>query len=120
MITNGSRLRKCDGAHARQNSKKLEQIAAGVDRSINRLINQAIENYLEVYDWREKRIRERLKKAEKGGKFYTTEQINDVIESFKPWWKLHGLMKPFKTSKKIGRYIPEDDPAAAYRVLTKI
>jgi predicted transcriptional regulator len=31
--------------------KKLEQIAAGVDRSRNWLINQAIENYLEVYDW---------------------------------------------------------------------
>jgi predicted transcriptional regulator len=64
--------------------KKLEQIAAGVDRSRNWLINQAIENYLEVYDWQEKRIRERLKKAEKGGKFYTTRQVNDVIESFKP------------------------------------
>ena len=64
--------------------KKLEQIAAGVDRSRNWLINQAIENYLEVYDWQEKRIRERLKKAEKGGKFYTTRQVNDVIESLKP------------------------------------
>ena len=65
MITNGSRHWKCDGAHARQNSKKLEQIAAGVDRSRNWLINRAIENYLEVYDLQEKRIRERLKKAEK-------------------------------------------------------
>ncbi len=64
--------------------KKLEQIAAGVDRSRNWLINQAIENYIEVYDWQEKRIRERLKKAEKGGEFYTAGQINDVIESFKP------------------------------------
>lgn len=43
-----------------------------------------MENYLEVYDWQEKSIREHLKKAEKGGKFYTAGQINDVIESFKP------------------------------------
>ena len=64
--------------------KKLEQIAAGADRSRNWLINQAIENYLEVYDWQEKRIRERLKKAEKGGKFYSRGQVNDVIDSFKP------------------------------------
>ena len=33
--------------------KKLEKIAAGVNRSRNWLINQAIENYLEVYDWQE-------------------------------------------------------------------
>ncbi len=64
--------------------KKLEQIAAGVDRSRNWLINQAIENYIEVYDWQEKRICERLKKAEKGGKFHAAGQVNDVIESFKP------------------------------------
>jgi len=64
--------------------KKLEQIAAGVDRSRNWLINQAIENYLEVYDWQEKRIRERLKKAEKGGKFHSSRQVSDVIDSFKP------------------------------------
>ena len=62
--------------------KKLEQIAAGVDRSRNWLINQAIENYLEVYDWQEKRIRERLKKAEEG-KFYSSGQVSDVIDSFK-------------------------------------
>ena len=64
--------------------KNWNKLLPELNRSINRLVNQAIENYLEVYDWREKRIRERLKKAEKGGKFYTTEQINDVIESFKP------------------------------------
>ena len=64
--------------------KKLDQIAVGVERSRNWLINQAIENYLEVYDWQERRIHERLKKAGKGGKFYTSAQVNDVIESFKP------------------------------------
>ena len=63
--------------------KKLEQFAAGVDRSRNWLINQAIENYLEVYDWQEQRIRDRLKKAEKGGTFYSSRQVSDVIDSFK-------------------------------------
>jgi predicted transcriptional regulator len=63
--------------------KKLDQIATEVDRSRNWLINEAIGQYLDVYDWQEKRIRERLKKAEKGGKFYTKSQVNAVIESFK-------------------------------------
>ena len=63
--------------------KKLDQIATEVDRSRNWLINEAIAQYLDVYDWQEKRIRERLKKAEKGGKFYTRSQVNEVIESFK-------------------------------------
>jgi predicted transcriptional regulator len=64
--------------------KKLEQIAAGFERSRNWLINEAIENYLDVYEWQEKRIRERLKIAEKGGTFSTSREVNDVIESFKP------------------------------------
>jgi predicted transcriptional regulator len=64
--------------------KKLEHIAAGLERSRNWLINEAIENYLDVYEWQEKRIRERLKTAEKGGTFSTSREVNDVIESFKP------------------------------------
>ena len=64
--------------------KKLEKIAGEVERSRNWVINQAIGNYLDIYDWQEKRIHERLKKAEKGGKFYTSAQVSDVVESFKP------------------------------------
>ncbi|KMP12108.1 hypothetical protein UZ36_02105 [Candidatus Nitromaritima sp. SCGC AAA799-C22] len=64
--------------------KKLEHIATGMNRSRNWLINEAIGNYLDVYDWQEKRIRGRLKKAEKGGKFYTGDQVNEVVDSFKP------------------------------------
>ena len=63
--------------------KKLDQIAAGIDRSRNWVINEAVEQYLDVYDWQEKRIRDRLKKAEKGGKFYSKSQGNEIVESFK-------------------------------------
>lgn len=63
--------------------KKLDHIASSFDRSRNWLINEAIENYLEIYDWQEKRIEERLKKAEKGGKFLKGDQVDKVIESFK-------------------------------------
>ncbi len=63
--------------------KKLEKIASEVERSRNWLINEAIDQYLDVYNWQEQRIRERLKKAEKDGKFRSTRQVSDVIESFK-------------------------------------
>jgi len=66
-----------------ETQKKLDRIAAGIDRSRNWLINEALEHYLEVYDWQEKRISERLKKAERGGKFYSTAEVNKVVESFK-------------------------------------
>jgi predicted transcriptional regulator len=64
--------------------KKLDQIAAGFDRSRNWLINEAIENYLEIYEWQEKIIEDRLKKAEKGGKFLSSDQVDKIVESFKP------------------------------------
>jgi predicted transcriptional regulator len=64
--------------------KKLDHIAAGFDRSRNWLINEAIESYLDVYEWQEKRIKERLIKAEKGGKFLNSDQVDKIVESFKP------------------------------------
>lgn len=64
--------------------KKLDQIAAGFDRSRNWLINEAIENYLNIYEWQEKRIEERIKKAEKGEKFLSGDQVDKIVESFKP------------------------------------
>lgn len=67
-----------------ETQKKLDRVAAGFDRSRNWLINEAIENYLDVYDWQEKRIKERLKKAEKGGKFVSGSQVDRMVESFKP------------------------------------
>lgn len=64
--------------------KKLDQIAAGVDRSRNWIINEAVEQYLEVYEWQEQRIRERLKKAEKGAKFFSKAEVASVVETFRP------------------------------------
>jgi predicted transcriptional regulator len=64
--------------------KKLDHIATSFDRSRNWLINEAIENYLEIYEWQDKRIADRLKKAEKGGKFLDSGQVDKIVESFKP------------------------------------
>jgi len=64
--------------------KKLDDIAADLDRSRNWLINEAIENYLDVYEWQKQKIQERLKKSEKDGKFRTAKQVSKVVDSFKP------------------------------------
>jgi predicted transcriptional regulator len=65
-------------------AKKLDVLAVGLDRSRNWLINQAIDNYLEVYEWQTARIRERLGKSRKGGKFKTSNHVDALVESFKP------------------------------------
>jgi predicted transcriptional regulator len=64
--------------------KKLDDVAANMDRSRNWIVNEAIESYLNIYEWQEKRIKERLKKSEKGGKFYKSDQVDKIVESFKP------------------------------------
>ena len=39
---------------------------------------------LDVYQWQEKRIKERLKKANIGGKFLRGDQVDRIVDSFKP------------------------------------
>ena len=51
---------------------KLEQIAVSLDRSRNWLINDAIERYLETYDYQAEKIKERINIAESGGAFLTS------------------------------------------------
>jgi predicted transcriptional regulator len=60
--------------------KKLTDIAKGMDRSQNWLINQAIENYLEVYEWQKNEIKKAVAEADAGGKFYTSEEVDEIIE----------------------------------------
>ena len=64
--------------------KKLNHVATDLDRSRNWLINEAIEHYLDVYDWQKQKIKDRLKKSEKGGKFRKNNQVEKIVESFKP------------------------------------
>jgi hypothetical protein len=37
-----------------------------------------------VYQWQETRIKERLKKSDKGGKFLSGDQVDKIVDSFKP------------------------------------
>lgn len=66
-----------------ETQEKLDQVAENFDRSRNWLINEAIDNYLDVYEWQEMKIKHRLRKAEKGGKFIKGEQVEKIVDSFK-------------------------------------
>jgi predicted transcriptional regulator len=63
--------------------KKLAAIAKGIDRSQNWLINQAIESYLEAYEWQKEEIKKALAEADEGGKFYSSDEMEKMLESFK-------------------------------------
>lgn len=63
---------------------KLEQIAVSLDRSRKWLINEAIERYLETYEYQAEKIKERLNIAENSGVFLTNQQVDTLIDSFKP------------------------------------
>lgn len=67
-----------------QTRKKLASIAKGMDRSQNWLVNEAIENYLSVYDWQKEEIRKAVAEADRGGKFYSASEVARMIETFKP------------------------------------
>ncbi len=45
---------------------KLDAIAANADRSRSYIVNEAIDYYLDLYDWQARRIEERLERAQSG------------------------------------------------------
>ena len=61
--------------------EKLDKIAGRLDRSRNWLVNQAVEQYLELYDWQTERIRARLQEAENGGEFLSHDEAMQELES---------------------------------------
>jgi predicted transcriptional regulator len=66
-----------------QTHQKIASIAKDIDRSQNWLINQAIENYLETYDWQKEEIIKAIAEADAGGQFYSSAEMDKVIEGFK-------------------------------------
>lgn len=64
--------------------KRLASIAKRMDRSQNWLIAHALEGYVDLYDWQVEEIKKSVKKADKGGKFYSHEEVNAWIERLKP------------------------------------
>ena len=54
--------------------KALDAIAAGMVRDRSYVINEAIDNYLDVYDWQVAHIKEGVRQA-KAGKFASGAEV---------------------------------------------
>ena len=63
--------------------KTLDAIAAGMVRDRSYVINEAIDNYLDVYQWQTEHIKEGVRQA-KAGKFATDAE---VAAAFARWRK---------------------------------
>ena len=62
---------------------KLDAIAENLDRSRNWIVNQAIDNYLDIYDWQTKQIEEALEIASsEDAAFYTSDEVDSMIAKF--------------------------------------
>jgi predicted transcriptional regulator len=67
-----------------EKQEKLDAIANSLDRSRNWLVNQAIDYYLEIYDWQTKRIQERLVIASgKNAQLHSSDEVDAIINKFK-------------------------------------
>ncbi|NND45125.1 MAG: ribbon-helix-helix protein, CopG family [Xanthomonadales bacterium] len=62
--------------------RKLDKLAQQQDRSRNYLVNQAIDQYLDLHAWQEKRIKEGIKAAD-AGQFVSDIEMNEVFNQFK-------------------------------------
>jgi predicted transcriptional regulator len=63
--------------------KTLDSIAAGMVRDRSFVINEAIDNYLDVYEWQAAHIKEGVRQA-KAGKFASDAE---VASAFARWRK---------------------------------
>ena len=64
--------------------EKLDIIAKGMDRSRNWIVGQAIDQFLEQYEWQEERIKERLKQSQNGGAvLHSSKDVDDLLDIFK-------------------------------------
>lgn len=61
---------------------KLDLIADGQKRDRSFIINEAIDNYLDVYNWQIEHIKKGLKQADKG-EFATEDDVKKTFASFK-------------------------------------
>lgn len=58
--------------------EQLDRIATNMDRSRNWLITEAIQHYLDIYQWQVDLIEERLQKAESNDAVFVAH--NDVLD----------------------------------------
>ncbi len=65
--------------------EKLDALAESLERSRNWVVNQAIDQYLELYEWQKEKIQARLDRANCGtATFHSSDDVDAVIETFAP------------------------------------
>ncbi len=64
--------------------KRLSAIAKKMDRSQNWVIGKALGNYVHLYDWQVEATKRSLHKADHGGTFYSSAEMDQWIEQLKP------------------------------------
>ncbi|ETX00760.1 MAG: hypothetical protein ETSY2_38555 [Candidatus Entotheonella gemina] len=61
---------------------KLDAIAANADRSRSYIVNEAIDYYLDLYEWQTRRIEERLERAQSGeAEWIPHDEVFDRLEA---------------------------------------
>ena len=60
---------------------QLDQIATSLDRNRNWVINEAIENYLELYKWQLEHIEQGIRDSERGRTFTTQEVRARILKA---------------------------------------
>ena len=69
---------------------RLDAIAANTDRSRSYIVNEAIDYYLDLYDWQTRRIEERLERAQRDdAKWIPHDEVFDRLEK-----KIKARMEP--------------------------
>ena len=69
---------------------RLDAIAANTDRSRSYIVNEAIDYYLDLYDWQTRRIEERLGRAQSDdAKWIPHDEVFDRLEK-----KIKARMEP--------------------------
>ncbi|MDH3601674.1 MAG: ribbon-helix-helix protein, CopG family [Candidatus Tectomicrobia bacterium] len=64
-----------------EKQEKLDAIAANADRSRSYIVNEAIDYYLDLYEWQTRRIEERLERAQSGdAKWIPHDEVFDRLE----------------------------------------
>jgi len=81
MASNSGRMSVAVDA---ETQAKLDAIAKSVDRSRNWLVNEAIDQYLELYEWQSQKIQQRLNMAQSDqAQFLDSNAVDQHIDKFK-------------------------------------
>jgi predicted transcriptional regulator len=68
-----------------ETQEKLDALAESLERSRNWVVNQAIDQYLELYEWKRAKIQARLDRANSGhATFHSSQDVDAVIDTFAP------------------------------------